>query len=50
MQQKVIIEVAQSNADDVCKRIISGLSVSPPPAPELLIETSTKQAILDTDK
>ncbi|TRZ08355.1 hypothetical protein HGM15179_018751 [Zosterops borbonicus] len=50
LQQKMIMEVAQNNANDVCKRIILGLPVSPPPTLDLLIETCTKQAILDPDE
>ncbi|RMC19844.1 hypothetical protein DUI87_03409 [Hirundo rustica rustica] len=42
--------MAQSNANDVCKRIILGLPVSPPPILDLLIETCTKRAIMDQDE
>ncbi|RMC21100.1 hypothetical protein DUI87_01957 [Hirundo rustica rustica] len=50
LQQRLILEVAQSNASDVCKRIILGLPVSSPPTLDLLIETCTKQVIMDPDE
>ncbi|RMC18997.1 hypothetical protein DUI87_03596 [Hirundo rustica rustica] len=47
LQQKMILEAVQSNANDVCKRIILGLPVDPPPTLDLLIETCMKRAIMD---
>ncbi|RMC21302.1 hypothetical protein DUI87_02163 [Hirundo rustica rustica] len=47
LQQKMILEVMQTNANDVCKRIILGLPVDPPPTLDHLIETCTKRAIID---
>ncbi|TRZ07728.1 hypothetical protein HGM15179_019379 [Zosterops borbonicus] len=47
LQQKMILEVAQSNANEVYKRIILGIPVDPPPTLDLLSETCMKRAIMD---
>ncbi|TRZ08252.1 hypothetical protein HGM15179_018859 [Zosterops borbonicus] len=47
--QKMILEVAQRNANDVCKRVILGLPVNPLPTLDLLIGICMKQAIIDPE-
>ncbi|TRZ06996.1 hypothetical protein HGM15179_020112 [Zosterops borbonicus] len=45
LQQKMILEVVQTNANEVCKRIILGPPVDPPPTLDLLIETYSRKTL-----
>ncbi|XP_015475791.1 endogenous retrovirus group K member 113 Gag polyprotein-like [Parus major] len=44
LQENLLLEVAKNNANEVCRHIILGLPLHPPPTLEMIIEACTRKA------